>query len=205
MQIKHIIAAIAIMSPIAANAGLQVSARDADLGKQCFSEGDISRLIACDPNGSELDMQDWFNPCAAGPSGACYVGESNGIHYFCAGVSYPHEACQDCSFKVSNRSAWTRDSNNRVRATETNVFNPLDSVNYKCTATVSSVTTYYGCAAGYYTSGDAGANMTCTPCPNSGTSATGNTSKTGCYLPPGTGFSDDAGTGTVGDKCYWSE
>ena len=43
------------------------------------------------------------------------------------------------------------------------------------------------------------------PCPEGGTSNVGNTLKTGCYLPTGTTFSDDLGSGIYGKPCYYSE
>lgn len=65
----------------------------------------------------------------------------------------------------------------------------------------------YRCAAGYYgasTNGYTG----CTRCPSSGgvygTSTAGSTSITSCFLPSGTSFSDDSGSGTYTNNCYFS-
>lgn len=60
------------------------------------------------------------------------------------------------------------------------------------------------CAKGYYKSGTA-----CSRCPSSGgvygtTASTGATAITQCYLPSGTEFSDDTGSGTYTGNCYYS-
>lgn len=57
------------------------------------------------------------------------------------------------------------------------------------------------CAKGYYLE-----NGDCSECPEPGTTS-GLTSGgiTSCYIPLGTSFSDDAGSGTYTGNCYWTE
>lgn len=76
------------------------------------------------------------------------------------------------------------------------------------------------CEQGYYGTpshdfgleiGDTGScSGTCTRCPASGgvygtTAAAGATSITECYIPSGTTFSDDTGSGTYTNACYYTE
>lgn len=67
--------------------------------------------------------------------------------------------------------------------------------------------TSFRCAAGYYGSSTNGYTG-CTRCPSSGgvygTSAAGSTAITSCYLPSGISFSDDSGSGTYTNNCYFS-
>lgn len=73
-----------------------------------------------------------------------------------------------------------------------------------------SCETEYGCAAGYYTTSTTpSATMTCQRCPSSGgiygTSAIGNTSITGCYIPGGTSYNDGTGQISLSGDCYYTK
>lgn len=57
----------------------------------------------------------------------------------------------------------------------------------------------FSCNAGYYKNGNA-----CTLCPDGGTSASGATSITSCYIRSGTTGSDSTGTYTYTSNCYYS-
>lgn len=62
-------------------------------------------------------------------------------------------------------------------------------------------TTMTHCGTGYYKNG-----TTCTACSDGGTtSGYTNGGRTECYIPSGTTFSDDSGTGTYTGNCYWTE
>lgn len=74
---------------------------------------------------------------------------------------------------------------------------------YADTCAVSSTT--YSCYTGYYLSG-----TSCVRCPSSGgvygTTVDQNTGGiTSCYLPAGSSFSDNIGSGTYSADCYYSE
>ncbi len=61
------------------------------------------------------------------------------------------------------------------------------------------------CNVGYFANGD-----TCERCPPSGgvygtTAAAGATSRSECFIPAGTAFSDSVGSGTYSTDCYYSE
>ncbi len=80
--------------------------------------------------------------------------------------------------------------------------------------TMKCDTGYYGTPSYTYTqrfpSGYTDSFTGCTRCPSSGggygtTSSPGATSVTECYIPDGTSFSDDKGSGTYTDNCYYSE
>lgn len=71
-----------------------------------------------------------------------------------------------------------------------------------CSATTK---TYTSCKSGYYLS-----SGTCNKCPSSGGVAglTGDKNTgdiTSCYIPSGTSFSDDTGSGTYTGNCYYSK
>jgi len=60
------------------------------------------------------------------------------------------------------------------------------------------------CAAGYWWNG-----RTCSQCPLSddgirGTSPAGSDNSTDCYIPSGTTFADDSGSGVYTDNCHYS-
>ena len=58
------------------------------------------------------------------------------------------------------------------------------------------------CTKGYY----ADATGTCAACPNGGTTAgDGTNAITDCYLPTGSPFTDDAGSGTYKEDCYYTK
>lgn len=63
----------------------------------------------------------------------------------------------------------------------------------------------YKCAAGYYGTPTSFLAGQCTECPGGGTSPTGSTSITSCYLPSGSSCSDTSGTCTYTNNCYYSE
>ncbi|MCM1294614.1 MAG: hypothetical protein NC311_03570 [Muribaculaceae bacterium] len=70
----------------------------------------------------------------------------------------------------------------------------------KCPVANSTCTsaTSFKCNANYYKNGN-----TCSPCPQSGKSATGSTAITSCYLPSGTTGSDTTGTYKYTADCYY--
>lgn len=75
---------------------------------------------------------------------------------------------------------------------------------YSCICS-TGVATYF-CAPGYYGKSNAIGTGGCTRCPDGHTSAGGNgTTITSCYIPSGTSFSDDTGSGTYTNDCYWAE
>ena len=61
----------------------------------------------------------------------------------------------------------------------------------------------YRCVAGAYGNPSASNKTVCAPCPSPGTSATGSTSQSDCYIPAGTTSSDSTGTYKYTSNCYY--
>jgi len=80
-------------------------------------------------------------------------------------------------------------------------------VSRSCVGNTCQETASYRCSAGYYgtsTNGTSG----CTRCPASednvrGTSVAGATAQTNCYIPSGTSFSNNTGSGTYTGNSYY--
>ena len=80
-------------------------------------------------------------------------------------------------------------------------------INRNCSdSTTCTETVVYRCATGYYGSSSNGTSG-CTRCPSedgaTGTSAAGSTARTSCYIPSGTKFSNNTGSGQwTGNSFY---
>lgn len=136
-----------------------------------------------------------------GCSSGSLMGKGSACYYNCtscklgytlvskSSMGYTYKKCilSDCVSCASDTSWSTAGT-----GTEKRTYRDCDP----CDGCIES--TSYRCIADYY-----GSNGNCTPCPSSGTSATGSTAITSCYIPSGSRFSDSTGSGTYTDKCYY--
>jgi len=131
----------------------------------------------------------------------CYVGKSNNSYkyYFC---EKPGEnACSAIGLNDNLYSDWktyniSRHSVSRLKYT-------IDSSNFNICKINNQSSTEYGCTAGYYATANIGSSsISCTKCPNGGTSRIGDISITACYLAPGT-YSDSTGKFEIKSDCYY--
>lgn len=169
-------------------------------GDVCYTDTDEYVVYSCE---CDWDVDSpYTNECPGDPYGTreCQLQgrPATGYARFCMPGNTGYSACEMCG--CGGTTSWVTYSSTNHTVSRT--IHTATSSNYLCTST-SSV--QYGCAAGYYRKSGSGASMVCTPCPEGGASNVGNTLKTGCYLPTGTTFSDDLGSGIYGKPCYYSE
>lgn len=221
MKNKYLAIAVFTATTLPAHAYLQVSPRPEDIGKLCYSEHNTLnyRLYSVSaPDGFWSQTEEvTADECASTYAEQydkndthCWVGVTDGVLYHC----YPGDST-DCiqygpwETRPDEITDWTPIGENRVgRGTVYDAVNITGDFSCNVTYTLSE----YGCANGFYsTNASAEENMTCTPCPQitntstQYTSALGNTSITGCYIPSGASFSDNTGSGTYTNNCYYSE
>ena len=187
-----------------ANANLQVTT-SSSLGAKCYSENPSMQLIRCYCGSTNcntnltMNLKTCAGTYAQNSSDPCYVNTANGWGYFCDNSSI--DACFFCAM-TDTTSSWTITTPYTKHIVKRTVFTHDTSNRYECPASTSK--TKYGCEKGYYTYDSTGStSMTCNKCPNTGTSENGNLAITGCYIPAEGTFSDDTGSGTVTDKCYY--
>ena len=230
MKTTFFIAAAITALPYAASA--LISATDANLGKSCWTDGDGPnyKLIKCTPGNVMTDM--WYNGCSdtydlTGSDEAFFSGNgsysSQGLHcvlsvksnafYLCsmeAGISNS-PACEEALKTVWGEypqveKDFVAESGGTNRSYFTTYSCTGHSTSgYVVTLTGCSSQKEYGCQPGYYHSGGTGSSYACTKCPSPGTSY-GNEETGGittCYIPAGTAFSDDTGSGTYKYDCYY--
>lgn len=120
--------------------------------------------------------------CMSIPGSTTAVPGCTGLTIYNCGAGKSFNACTSCA------SGYTL-------STQTGTTN-CGAITYKtCTPSVIPIPT---CNAGQYRSG-----YTCVPCPGSGTSYSGATSITQCFIPSGEGFSDLSGRWTYAENCYY--
>lgn len=224
MKYKFLGAISVAILPMCAFADLIVD-EIADPGNICWSEESSwmdyqypARVVLCGPAEMYGDDLSWFGPRCGDinydefrdTGRGCLLGENNGYIVHCDLPSYGENICAFCdSGPVDTLPVWVESGANRVSRSiwESVGEHVSDSDNWSCDFDVSE-TVEYGCSAGYYQSSGTGASMTCSRCPSSGgiygTNSIGTTSITSCYIPSGTSFSDDSGSGTYTGNCYYS-
>lgn len=219
MKRTILITALLISASNTAMANLAVSGTDSELGSKCYSDnvsGNNSVLYKVnDPYGmlagaTEFtgdrcpeSYYDWNN----NPEGECWISHTGSALYTCSKSNsdtvYPYASPWLDDFFYDRE--WTSIGENRILMLDGSTDTHTDK--YIWTVTPTS---QYGCAAGYYTTATTpSATMTCTRCPSSGgiygTSETGNTSITGCYIPSGTTYNDGTGDVTLSGDCYYTK
>jgi len=212
MKKTFLIAAAVAVLPCMAHAGLQVNLNSA-AGTQCYSESNVLRLIMCGPlsfYGDNIPYDkcpDTYAELLSGDGAAlCYIGTKNGYLYVCEVAERSDDVCRYCSLPFY--TPWEAIGANRVRRQVMSDYNENTGSNWRCDMTAEE--TYYGCVAGYYTNATVpSATMTCNACPTSGGVAghsyTGNVAITGCFIPSGSGVSDNTGSGVLTDDCYYTK
>lgn len=227
MRYKVLVMLLIALLPICAFADLIVD-EIADPGNICWSEetgwADYqfpARVVLCGPAEMYGDDLSWFGPnCGDMNYGefvdngrGCLLGENSGYIVHCDYPSYGENICRYCDDRPVNSQSvnWVAGASNRVSRSlwVSDMGNHVtDSDNWSCDFDVVE-TIEYGCAAGYYQSSGSGASMTCSRCPSSGgiygNNAVGTTDISTCYLPSGTEFSNDIGSGEYSANCYYEK
>lgn len=124
---------------------------------------------------------------------SCWINKTAGNYMLC---SQPENACSLFSSGGNEDYHTLNSSKHSVQMIEHD-----SSEYYFCQAS-----TQYGCEENYYAlSGIGTSNISCTPCPSNGKSATGNVYITGCYLPSGTTGTDTTGNYKYTADCYYKK
>ncbi len=226
MKNTFLMAAAVAALPVVANAGLQVSPTEADLGKACYSEQSkedtygyklyaVKAPVGYFPDEAGMTpydrCADTYEDQLAAADEHCWVGVVDGTVYHCVTGDIANGPCSTWPAWENGTpdfTTWTACGNNRVYKGKV-AEQYVEQGSYTCETIYDYSDMQYGCVAGYYASSGSGANITCARCPTSGgvagQSATGNTAITGCYIPSGSNFSDSYGSGVLTGDCYYTK